>query len=251
MAFDFPANPTLGQNYTAHGCSFNWNGYGWRQGAPTDPGDTILTGDTVMETVPLGSLVGILSSINVTGTPAYALLKDQSGLFAVVGDRVETVGDLAAPDIILSDDIVAENVPIGWLVGTLRCTNITGTPVYTLTDASGKFSVAGDQLLTAGTLDFDMAATYQITVSVAGVTPTIVDKVFTISVTDVVGEVADIMLDNNTVPENSTIGTLVGVFSLLNATGTPVYTLVDSAGGLFQIVGDELQVAGPLDFEAP
>jgi hypothetical protein len=63
----------------------------------------------------------------------------------------------------------------------------------------------------------------------------------------------DIGLDNLVVPENSPPGTVVGHFSVIDQdTGdTFTYTLIDNAGARFRIAnGTELQVNGPLDFEA-
>jgi len=52
------------------------------------------------------------------------------------------------------------------------------------------------------------------------------------------------------VAENATLGTVVGTFFIENKfTGTPIFSLTDDAGGRFAIVGDNLTVAGALDFE--
>lgn len=59
-----------------------------------------------------------------------------------------------------------------------------------------------------------------------------------------------IILSANTVLESATIGTTVGVLSVMGATGTPVFTLVDSAGGKFAISGANLNTAAALDYEA-
>ena len=152
----------------------------------------------------------------------------------------------------LSNDIVSEAAPIGTTVGLFSVTNATGTPAYTLVDnAGGMFSLVGDQLQTAGTLDYSMASSYQITVAVAGVTPAITQRTFTITVTEDVSEVADVVLSNDSFAENSPVGTVVGTFSLVNATGTPTYTLVDDAEGTFTISGANLQVARLVDLEGP
>lgn len=152
----------------------------------------------------------------------------------------------------LSNDVVSEAAPIGSTVGLFSVTNATGVPVYSLVDdASGMFSLAGDQLKTAGTLDYNMASSYTITVAVAGTTPAITERTFTITVTEDVSEVADIALSNDSFPENSPVGTVVGSFSILNATGTPTYTLVDDADGTFTISGADLQVARLVDLEGP
>jgi hypothetical protein len=59
-----------------------------------------------------------------------------------------------------------------------------------------------------------------------------------------------IQLTGNTVAENASVGTTVGTLSVANpGTGSPVYTLTDSAGGKFSITGALLKVAGALDYE--
>jgi hypothetical protein len=49
--------------------------------------------------------------------------------------------------------------------------------------------------------------------------------------------------------ESATIGTTVGVLSVIGATGTPVFSLTDSAGGKFAISGANLNTAAALDYE--
>lgn len=79
--------------------------------------------------------------------------------------------------------------------------------------------------------------------------------VSTITVTVEPGNAAptDILLSNATVEENSEAGTVVGVLSAVDpdAGDTAAFTLLDDAGGRFEIVGDELRVANGLllDFE--
>ncbi len=59
-----------------------------------------------------------------------------------------------------------------------------------------------------------------------------------------------IVLTGNTVLENSAVNTVVGALSMSGTTGTPAYTLTDSAGGRFKLVGSSLQVAAAtIDFE--
>jgi hypothetical protein len=254
MGFNFPDSPTLGQEYEDFGARYIWNGYGWRVNTkpPVPPAETLLTGDTVPVSATIGTLVGTLSSINVVeGTPAYSLINDAGGLFAIVGNLLQTANVLTVPNVNLDNNRIADTAPVGTTVGTFNVANVTGEPVYTLIDnAGGMFTLAGDLLQTAGALDYAMASQYTVTLNVAGVTPSIPDKTFTIIVTDV-AEAGDVLLSNNTIAENSPIGSVIGTFSCLNVTGTPVYSLVDSAGGRFSIVGSNLQVAVELDFEAP
>lgn len=57
---------------------------------------------------------------------------------------------------------------------------------------------------------------------------------------------AIILLTGSTVADSATVGTVVGTLSVIGATGTPTYVLVDDAGGKYQISGSQLQVAGAL-----
>src|SRR6187402_931352 len=59
-----------------------------------------------------------------------------------------------------------------------------------------------------------------------------------------------IVLTGNSVLENSAVNTVIGALSMSGTTGTPAYTLTDSAGGRFKLVGSSLQVAAAtLDYE--
>jgi len=59
-----------------------------------------------------------------------------------------------------------------------------------------------------------------------------------------------IVLTGNTVLEHSAVNTVVGALSMSGTTGTPAYTLTDTAGGRFKLVGSSLQVAAAtIDFE--
>jgi predicted ATPase len=64
----------------------------------------------------------------------------------------------------------------------------------------------------------------------------------------------DIILTNNTIPENAPNGTVVGDLIAVDAEGnnTQNFTLLDSAGDRFQIFGNLLTVANDelLDFES-
>ena len=59
-----------------------------------------------------------------------------------------------------------------------------------------------------------------------------------------------ILLTGTTVSEDAAVGTTVGSLSIANDyTGTPVYSLIDSAGGKFAVDGASIEVAGALDYE--
>jgi hypothetical protein len=118
----------------------------------------------------------------------YDITVATAGTTPPISDKVFRITVLDAADavIALSGSTVPESAAASTLVGTLSVANATGTPVYALTNnAGGLFAVANDQLLVAGALDYETAASHTITVAVTGTTPTPPDATFTITVTDV------------------------------------------------------------------
>lgn len=78
-------------------------------------------------------------------------------------------------------------------------------------------------------------------------------QTFTLSVTPVNDAPTDIILSASEVEENLDAGTVVGNLTTDDADlpgDAFTYTLLDDAGGLFEIVGNELRITGPLDYEA-
>ena len=77
-------------------------------------------------------------------------------------------------------------------------------------------------------------------------------KAVTINVTDVNEAPTDIALSNASVDENSAADTVVGTLSSTDpdAGSSATYTLLNSAGGRFAISGNNLVVAGSLDYES-
>jgi hypothetical protein len=61
--------------------------------------------------------------------------------------------------------------------------------------------------------------------------------------------VTRINLSNLSIPEDASIGDLVGTMSVSGGSGTYTFSLTDDAGGLFAIDGADLEVAGALDYE--
>lgn len=57
---------------------------------------------------------------------------------------------------------------------------------------------------------------------------------------------AQLRLSNTTIPDTSSVGTVVGTFSVVGGKGSYTYTLTSNPGGLFSISGNQLQVAAAL-----
>jgi hypothetical protein len=160
--------------------------------------------------------------------------------------------------IALANSSVQENSNSGTLVGTLSTTDpdAVDTFTYTLLDsAGGRFRIAGAQVLVDhGTLlDFEGAASHTIRVRTTDQAGARYDQDFAIAITDINEEPTQLTISASSMPENASSGTLVGVLSTTDpdAGDAFTYTLADSDGGRFKLVGEQLLVDDGtlLDFE--
>lgn len=150
--------------------------------------------------------------------------------------------------ILISSLTVAENTAAGTLIGTLSVVNTTGTPTFSLVDSAGSLAALDGSDIERGAtaLDYETTPSFSITVGVSGVTPSISDTVFTITVTDV-DEVAPTILTNaaQTVAEGSPFS--VG----LTASEAVTWTKTGGAdSALFTLAGSTLSLSAK-DFESP
>jgi len=160
---------------------------------------------------------------------------------------------------------VAENTAIQThlKVGDIDVTDDgSGTNTLALTGADKDyFEIVGTGLyLKAGTvLDFETKHSYSVAVTVddttVGDTPDATSTTYTLNVTDVNegSPPASLTLKTAIIKENTTSGTLVGLFNATDpdAGDTLSFSLTDDASGRFKIIGNQLQVANGLllDFE--
>ena len=165
-------------------------------------------------------------------------------------------------DITLSNDAVAENQPAGTAVGDLTTTDPDpgDTHTYALVAGSGSadnasFSIVGSSLRTAEVLDFEADPVGAVRIRSTDSSGEFVEKRFQIAVTDVNEQPTNISLSSSTVAENQPAATVVGTLSSADpdAGATHTYSLVAGAGSdnnnQFQIAGNSLRTAQPLDFE--
>ena len=175
---------------------------------------------------------------------------------------VSAVND-APTDLSLSANSVAENVANGTVVGLVTGTDPdTGdTQSYSLTDtAGGRFAInasTGEIIVADGTLlDYESATSHSVTVRVTDAGGLTYDETFTINLTNVNEAPTDLALSANSVAENASNGTVVGIVTGTDPdTGdTQTYSLTNTAGGRFAInsVTGELTVADGtlLDYES-
>ena len=154
---------------------------------------------------------------------------------------------------------------VGTVVGvTAFATDADGTDTvsYSLDDdAGGLFAIDATTgvVTVTGAIDREAASSYNITVRATSTDASSTTQVFNIAIGDVdefdVGAVSDSDAAANTVAENATVGTAVGITATASdadaTNNTITYTLDDDAGGLFAIDATTgvVTVNGALDYE--
>lgn len=144
-----------------------------------------------------GSLV--LEAGRVTYTPHVGFAGNDSFAYTVADARGGTATGVVSitvqpnqppADISLSSASVDENSPAGTLVGLLSADDPDPGESFTfslLDDAGGRFAVSGAQLLVAGALDYEVAASHAVTVRVTDAGGQTHDEAFVIAIADVAG----------------------------------------------------------------
>ncbi len=162
-------------------------------------------------------------------------------------------------------DTVLENAAVGTVVGiTALATDADGTDTvtYSLDDnAGGRFTIDAvtGVVTVAGAIDREVAASYDITIRATSTDSSTSTSTRTITIGDVDEFDTVPVVDNNgaanSVVENASIGTVVGVTVLASdadATTSGIsYSLVDDDGGRFTIDASTgvVTVAGAIDRE--
>jgi len=149
---------------------------------------------------------------------------------------------------------IAENTAQGTLVGNLAVVNGSGSYTFTLTDTAGnRFQLDGvdSSLLEAGatSTDFESATSHNITVEADNGVDAVIDRTFTILVTDV-DDTAPTITSSDTVSveENATLS------HALTANEAVTWSIIGGADqAQFEISGSTLRWAsdGTQDFESP
>ncbi len=165
-------------------------------------------------------------------------------------------GEVKAPNnaptaIALDTDTVAENA-VAAVIGTLTVTDPDVGDTFTYTVSDDRFEVVDNQLkLVADTsLDFETAATVDVTVTAADPFSASVEQLFTINVTNINEAPTAMALDADTVAENVE-GAVIGALTTTDPDAGDTFTYaVDNAD--FEVVDGHLKLVDgvSLDFEA-
>jgi len=188
---------------------------------------------------------------------------DSGGLF-VEESFVITVTDVnEAPTLIaISSSSIEEALPIGTVVGALTTTDPDAGDSHTYTlvagagdDDNASFTITSGDLVSAEIFDFATKSSYTIRVRSTDADGLFTEESFVITVTETNVAPTAIALDNLTVLEEESIGTLVGTLTTTdaNVVDSFTYTLVTGTGdddnASFTIIGDTLVAAESFDFE--
>ena len=168
-----------------------------------DPMPDFELGDEPMDPETATTLVQIFTIVTgaPSGEPGFdttsleTIAADNGGGYLVAVDNDALVEALFAiienappTDIQLDNDTIVENSATGAVVGNLSATDPDSgeTFTYSLIDNPGNlFAIDGNHLVVSNLLDYEEAASHDITIRVSDFVSNTFDKVFTINVTDV------------------------------------------------------------------
>ena len=188
-----------------------------------------------------GNQVFTASELDYEETPTLSIrvrARDQGSLFFERAISIQ-LQDLNDPHtaVLLSSNTIAENSPTGTEVGTLSVEDSDNSTItYRITESSfsNAFRIEDDMLLSDRVFDFESQPILRLTIEATDEDENSVSETFQINVTDANDVPSGLRLSEEEVDENSEIGTLVGIFSLVDEDGGGesdyTYTFVDGPG---------------------
>ena len=164
-------------------------------------------------------------------------------------------------DMVLSNNIISENSPIGTEVGTFTTTDADAgdNHTYTLVAGAGdtnnvSFSISANKLLTNTTFDVNIRNRYSVRVQTDDGFGGVYQKIFTVNITNSNDAPTNILLSNDSIFESLPPNTSIGTFSTLDpdTADTHTYSFISGTNdnASFAIVGNELRSAATFNFEA-
>jgi Ca2+-binding RTX toxin-like protein len=168
----------------------------------------------------------------------------------------------------VSTSSVLETTPVGSVVASLTASDVDGDPItFELgNEPDGAFAIAGNTIVLAKPLDADVKNYYLFEVSALDGHGGKTVLTWSFTVLDETGGVGTggggsvpkpvnhaptaPLLSTTSVAENAGVGSVVATLSATDQDGDPVsYALSDESFGVFQVVGNAIVLAKPLDYE--
>ncbi len=188
---------------------------------------------------------------------------DQGGIFTEKTFTITVIDINETPtDFSLSADTIAENSVESSPVGNLSTTDPDAGDhfIYSLVTGTddtdnGAFTIIGATLRATISFNFEVKSIYTVRIRSTDREGFFIEKVFTVSVTDVNDAPTDIALSSSTIAENAVTNAVIGTLSTADpdAGNTFTYSLVTGAGDAdnasFNINGSALQTTSSFDFE--
>jgi gliding motility-associated-like protein len=266
------------------------------------PTNIVLVNNAVAENAPIGRLITLITTIDQDSNDQHVydfvnISGNNNDKFMIVGDQLRTAEmfnyevknfyvlyirstDLGGASIIrqfiidiidsvdaptnidISNISIAENQPIGSLVGTLTSVDedqLDGF-VYTLVSGAGStdnlsFFTINDSLLSSIIFDYETKSNYSIRIRSTDATNAFFEKQFNIQVLDANDAPTSISMTNQSFKENEPVRTFVGDFNTedVDAGDLHRYRLVSGTGdddnALFIIEDNKLLTRFSADYE--
>lgn len=217
------------------------------------PSDINITTSNVTEDAALGTVVGMLSSIDAdaSDTHEYTIINGATSLFTIedgmlktndtynfevidtyeltirttdqgglIFDKDYTIGiddvNEAPNTLALSNNALLEGLASGTVIGAMTSTDDDAgdSETYTLSGPdAANFDITGSDLKSAVVLDFEIQTEHNITITVTDAGGLTLSKDMTISVTDENETPSAIALSASTIAEGQSLGTIIGSLS--------------------------------------
>ena len=257
------------------------------------PTDITLSENMIEENKAPGTLIGTLSSTDPDVDLHTYSLKNDSITFQIIDNELQskiplnheinpsqiitiisndgqggifekefTISILDVNDIptaiTLSNDTINENVAIGTLVGTLTTIDEDQNENhrYELSGVdSASFRIAeNNRLETNAPFDYETKTNYELTITTTDDGDSSWTQSFIITIENINDAPTAITLSNDTINENSAVGTIIGILSTIDPDDIDNdneynYTINGALSDTFQIVSDTLKTKIPLNYE--
>ena len=153
-------------------------------------------------------------------------------------------------DVVLSLDKIAENSIISTEVGVISGLDQDADDIVSVTISENEyFELKDDKLVTKTTFDFESTQEYTINATATDKAGLTFNKILKVYVTNENEAPTDITISNNTIAENSAIGTEVGALITTDIDKDDEFTYTIAQNDNFKVEGDKLVTKSLFDFE--